>query len=53
MVSRYDHARQFATKRRGAAEYLDFADRRDNYGGMIIIALDQQHCVEGHLQIGK
>ena len=51
-VPRYVSARRFAAKRRGSAEYLDFADRRAKYVGMIIIALDQQYRVEGHLQIG-
>lgn len=52
-VSKYGSTRRFAAKRRGSAEYLDFADRRAKYVGMIIIALDQQYCVEGHLQIGR
>jgi len=52
-VSKYEGTKQFATKRRGPTEYLDFADRRAKYVGMIIIALDQQYCVEGHLQIGR
>ncbi|WFU23655.1 hypothetical protein QA649_37540 [Bradyrhizobium sp. CB1717] len=52
-LSRYDCTKQFATKRRAAAQYLDFAERRAKYVGMIIIALDQRYCVEDHLQIGK
>lgn len=53
MVSKYEGRKQFATKRRGPTEYLDFAGCRANYVGMNIIVLDQQYCVEGYLQIGR
>lgn len=52
-MSKYEGTKQFATKRRGLMENLDFADRRAKYVGMIIIALDKQYRVEGHLQIGR